>query len=320
VEVAEHLREAVFHAWISALVVEALRRLWRVADPSVSLRLRLLALLTPCVLLPTLELGAPFRHEEWFSAERALFVGRHWDEVRIWGLSLVNLWLAAMVLSGVALLLVDLVPWLVDRRESRRLGPSGSCPAGLEQEVRRIGGALGVRSPTVEVVASARALLMCRGGRNPTVTITTRALEVLDSRELEGALAHELAHLALRDVWLGWVVLGARMLQAFNPVAQVLARAIALDLERRADEVAARVTGHPAALASALVKVFFGASARSSTSEVLLGATVRRAREAAIEERCRRLLGQVDRTEPWEASYRLAATAVATASLLFFVT
>ena len=134
-------------------------------------------------------------------------------------------------------------------------------------------------------------------GRSPNhaaVAVTTGLLEMLDRDELEGVLAHELAHIQHRDILIGTVtatvvgaisiiamigrfaflfggmggqsddegggsILGALLLMILAPIiATILQLAISRSREYAADRGAAEMTGHPEALASALNKLAWG--------------------------------------------------------------
>jgi heat shock protein HtpX len=127
-------------------------------------------------------------------------------------------------------------------------------------------------------------------GRNPdkaVVCVTTGILRRLDAAELEGVLAHELSHVAHRDVavmtiasFLGVLAglitrfglysgLGGRRDQntavivltivavsaAVYAISFLLTRALSRYRELAADRAGAMLTGHPSALASALTKI-----------------------------------------------------------------
>lgn len=126
-------------------------------------------------------------------------------------------------------------------------------------------------------------------GRNPqhaAVAITTGLLELLNEDEVEGVMAHELSHVGHRDILVatiaatiaGAVAFIANMLQfgamfgsrdnrGGNPIlmlvmaillplaATVIQMTISRSREFMADEGAARLTGHPEWLQSALVKL-----------------------------------------------------------------
>lgn len=125
-------------------------------------------------------------------------------------------------------------------------------------------------------------------GRNPenaAVAITTGLLELLNEEEIEGVMAHELSHVAHRDILVatvaatiaGAIAFVANMLQFgamfgnreknVNPIvmiamaivlpiaASVIQMTISRSREFMADEGAAKLTDHPEWLQSALVKL-----------------------------------------------------------------
>ncbi|MGM0716473.1 MAG: M48 family metalloprotease, partial [Halobacteriota archaeon] len=122
-----------------------------------------------------------------------------------------------------------------------------------------------------------------RSPSNAAVCVTTGILSTLDDDELEGVLAHELAHIKNRDVavmtiasflstiaflivrW-GWLIGGRNRNQAPMAVAILvsllvwvisflLIRALSRYREYSADRGAAMITGNPSALATALMKI-----------------------------------------------------------------
>lgn len=116
----------------------------------------------------------------------------------------------------------------------------------------------------IRLVRPVRLLLVpgCPGGafasgvRRPVVAIDPALVEELDSRELEGLLAHELAHLRRHDPLLCALVGVFRDLTFFLPPVGLAARWLRSEQEESADEVAARLTARPASLASSILKVW----------------------------------------------------------------
>lgn len=107
-------------------------------------------------------------------------------------------------------------------------------PRDVADRVTRLARAANVPSPSVAVAERPEptCLTVDRGG-SPTVVVTTGLLDRLDDDELDAALAHEVAHVANRDL----------------PVAL---RLFARTREYAADRGAVSLTGDPASLASAL--------------------------------------------------------------------
>jgi heat shock protein HtpX len=123
-----------------------------------------------------------------------------------------------------------------------------------------------------------------RSQKNSAVCVTTGLLRTLDDDELEGVLAHELAHVKNRDVMVmtiasflssiaflivrwGWLFGGDDNRQNMPVIVAIIAsllvwivsylliRALSRYREYSADRGAAIITGRPSALASALLKI-----------------------------------------------------------------
>jgi Zn-dependent protease with chaperone function len=93
------------------------------------------------------------------------------------------------------------------------------------------------------------------GGRRPAVVLSVDLLETLDDAELEAVIAHEVAHIAARDVraiTLGGVL---RDMVAWNPMAHIAYRYLRNARELEADRRAAALTKNPLAVASGIVKM-----------------------------------------------------------------
>jgi heat shock protein HtpX len=122
-------------------------------------------------------------------------------------------------------------------------------------------------SPQPNVFATGRNL------NNAAVAVTQGILPVLDCRELEGVLAHELSHVQNRDILISsvavtigvvitWIARPACFIpiggndDGGNPIAALLIQmAISRSREFGADSSGARLTDDPRALASALRKI-----------------------------------------------------------------
>ncbi len=155
----------------------------------------------------------------------------------------------------------------------------------LHAQINRLSQQADLPKPTVAVAdnQNPNAFATGRSPSNAAVCVTTGLLATLDDAELEGVLAHELAHIKNRDVavmtiasflstlafiivrW-GWLFGGRGRNQAPILVAILvslvvwvisffLIRALSRYREYAADRGAATITGRPAALASALLKI-----------------------------------------------------------------
>jgi beta-lactamase regulating signal transducer with metallopeptidase domain len=125
--------------------------------------------------------------------------------------------------------------------------------------------AAAMRTPQVAL----RTLEDCPGGalttrtRRPVVVIDPDLLSSLDAQEIEGLLAHEIAHTARRDTLLGTVVGLFADVTFFLPTVHAVERSLRREREEGADELASRHTGRPGALASSILKVWEGSAPSS---------------------------------------------------------
>jgi Zn-dependent protease with chaperone function len=323
---ADLLAQAIFHTLVASLYVEALVRTWRAHDPGQRIALRLTALGYPLVLFPALVLLFPLRGGEGFREDVAIFVGRSWQQVRFLGAGLFQWWTALLAALGLALLLMDLVPFLARRRGARPsvAAVGGPGDAALAGEVAALSVRLGIRRPPpVVYVERGAPLLFCTGVRRTAVVVSRGAVALLDPQELRAALAHELAHLSRRDPAASWVVLFARVAMWFNPAFQVVARVVARDAEWLADERAAEACGDRLALASGLLKLHRATSGTRAARRTLplasaLSEPLARVRSRDIEVRCRRLLEPPAPRLPFGGA-RVALATLTLTALLFFV-
>jgi len=157
----------------------------------------------------------------------------------------------------------------------------------LHRVVGRLSQQADLPKPTVAVAntTTPNAFATGRSQKSSTVCVTTGLLEALDDEELEGVLAHELAHVKNRDVMVmtiasflstiallilrwGFLFGGGRNRRGgggiFVAIAAsivvwivsfLLIRALSRYREYAADRGAAVITGNPSALASALMTI-----------------------------------------------------------------
>ena len=157
----------------------------------------------------------------------------------------------------------------------------------LHRTVARLSQQADIPKPTIAVAdtRTPNAFATGRSKKSSTVCVTTGLLRSLDQEELEGVIAHELAHVKNRDVMVmtiasflatiamfilrwGWLFGGGRNRQGGAQVlvaiiaslvvwivSFLLIRALSRYREYAADRGAVVITGKPSALASALMTI-----------------------------------------------------------------
>jgi Zn-dependent protease with chaperone function len=156
--------------------------------------------------------------------------------------------------AGVVLLLMALR--ITRARQHRAELLVGARPAEprVAAVVGRLARTMDIAPPvvlTAELTSGGASLV---GVRDPRLVVDRRLLDALDDAELEGVLAHELAHVARRDNLVAWLVAFSRDVVFFIPGASSAVRALHREREAAADQDAVAVTGRPAALASGLLR------------------------------------------------------------------
>ncbi|SFV90061.1 Heat shock protein HtpX [hydrothermal vent metagenome] len=157
--------------------------------------------------------------------------------------------------------------------------------SGLYEIVDRLTQRAGLSMPKLYIIPEQQpnAFATGRNYEHAAVAVTEGLLQLLDEKEIEGVIAHELSHVKHYDILIGTVaatLAGAiAMLANFgmffgggdrdrpNPivsialmfimpmVATIIQMAVSRNREFLADEGAARMTGHPEWLQSALAKL-----------------------------------------------------------------
>jgi hypothetical protein len=113
------------------------------------------------------------------------------------------------------------------------------------------------------LVEHAQPAVYCVAGRQPTVILTTGAVQALDPSQLDAVLAHERAHLTGRHHRLLAMARIGREVLPFVPLMRDAEEQVARLVELHADDAATRARD-PQLLATALVVLATGASPASA--------------------------------------------------------
>jgi heat shock protein HtpX len=176
-----------------------------------------------------------------------------------------------------ALLLAGGAYWMFDRAVLGMVGarelPLAEAPL-LHSTVERLAAVAGVAKPKLYLIPDGPPLGLAtgRGVRSSSLAVSASCVAACTPAELEGVLAHELAHVRLHDVQVqtAAVVLAAALLET-SRIGGALERALLFVLgpvaaacvhlvlspkrEYEADRFAARLCGSPHGLADALIRL-----------------------------------------------------------------
>jgi Zn-dependent protease with chaperone function len=149
-----------------------------------------------------------------------------------------------------------------------------TTPSRLASTVWRLAASMDVTAPDLVVVPALEGGAMVLGIRQPLLVVDARLLASLDDAELEGVVAHELAHVRRRDNLVAASLGLARDMFFFVPGGAWSLSRLLREREHAADTVAVGATGRPGALASGLLKVLEGASSPAVCAPLLPAGTV----------------------------------------------
>jgi heat shock protein HtpX len=159
----------------------------------------------------------------------------------------------------------------------------------------------GMRPPGLHLLDVPEPISLAAVGRKGYIILSRGLLETLDGEELEAVLAHEAMHLKNDDSRFKVFASTLSAILFFDPLTRLVDAAAHREREYLADEAASRVTGRPASLAAALLKL--STSAGTTTGRIgalsVLGSYGRLlSRHPPLGERLSRLLALAEALKP----------------------
>ena len=131
----------------------------------------------------------------------------------------------------------------------------------------------GVARVGLAVADTPATLALAVGGSDPRIIVSTGLLTLLDREELESVLLHELMHLKNHDAEFKVFSRVFSRVMFFDPFSKFFDPALHREREYLADRMSGRISGKPASLASALLKLSKSAGA-SGTPRTTLGLSI----------------------------------------------
>lgn len=185
---------------------------------------------------------------------------------------------ATFQMGIVIALTIGFVSWAVSysNRREREVGRTLTevDDSELLQTVDRLCAIADIARPEVRLVRQRQpnSWVVQYRASSPRLYLTTALVELLSADELNAVIAHELSHIANRDALVMSVVgmpsavmrrstaggIGAAFVVMIGIIAEVGTTTLSRYRELAADAGSAAITGHPSALASALMKVSDG--------------------------------------------------------------
>ncbi len=248
-----YLAQSFLHSLVAALIVDTSLIAWKIENPVLRQRFRLLVVILPIIMFPLYQLISPDRGSPLFRLD-AVFDITRWLNLEIWGVVPVGvLFLLALVFTAAVFLFQELLP--IVRHSASPAGsgfavsrPDRGTPAARALET------LPGDPPDVLVIDDEECVIFSSTGKAPAIYLSRGLQENLAIDELRAALAHEIAHIRRSRRPLMVLVFLLRVLMFFNPVILMEFRRIVQEEENICDDVAVGLTGDRQAMAGALKK------------------------------------------------------------------
>lgn len=195
---------------------------------------------------------------------------------------LLGLW-ATVVVVRLGLRLRQVVG--VRRRVLAAFRAGSAAPNDAHRIIAGVARRMNVPLPPMAVVERCPGGATIVGMRQPVLVVDSALLAQLDDRELEGVVAHELAHVRRRDNLVATVLGAVGDLFFFVPGGRWALRHLHAERELAADALAVEVTSRPAALASGLLKVLEAGSPQAACAALVPRGTLVGRVEQLIDDR-----------------------------------
>ena len=251
-----YVAQSFCHSVIAAMITDRALKAWKIYDPLVRQRFRLIVILFPIVSFPLYQLINPARSSALFRLD-SLFDINRWLFLEIWGSfpSACSLLLFMFAVTSLVFLFQEMLPVL---RHSLASGHPEHDGTRLDVDpfIAEASRSLSIKKPEVVLLDDDEPLLFSTTGKDAVIFVSTGLPQALTTEQMQAALAHELAHIARNRRPLLIAVFLLRIIMFFNPVVLVKFRRAVRDEEKICDDIAVSLTRNPAALAATL-KIFF---------------------------------------------------------------
>ena len=145
--------------------------------------------------------------------------------------------------------------WRLRRKVAAAFTLGTTAPAPVRALTASVASRMRVGAPPVAIVPGCAGGASVVGLRRPVVLLDADLVACMDEEELEGVIAHELAHVRRRDNLVALVLGIVRDLAFFVPGGRWALKELHAERELAADQLAVGTTRRPGALASGLLKV-----------------------------------------------------------------
>ena len=157
---------------------------------------------------------------------------------------------------------------------------------------------IGIENARLKISAIDLPVSFAIDSKRPTIVMSQNLVHLLSKEEIEGVLAHELAHIKNSDTSLKAVMTAYKTALPYDPIIRLVEAAFHRERELAADATAAKLTGKPLSLASALLKIYETFPSKNlgsyGTLSILGGGKTLMSRHPPIRQRINQLIRLAD--------------------------
>lgn len=314
-----YLIQSVLHSAVAAAVADGSILAWKIEDPVLKQRLRLVVIIAPILSFPVYQVIDPERGTLPFRLQ-ALFDSNRWLNLELWGtLPLGILLLGLLVITAVVFIIQELLPIARHTRETGTPPLEADGAEGHPSLIAALEGLPGEK-PRVMLIEDEELMLFSTTGKDPAIYLSTGFVNAVGLEELRAAIAHEIAHISRTRTPLLLVAFIFRVIMFFNPVTLIEFRKMAEEEEKICDDMAVSMTKNPEALETALevLRAIEGhADSEPARLSRAMDALERSSHDLLLKGRIDRL--QKKRTEEKAGLLPLAASLIVTLCLNYFI-
>lgn len=249
-----YITQSFCHSTIAFLIVERTIHIWKITDPFVRQRFRILIILAAVFSIPLYQIINPERGSIMFR-QSSLFDSKRWLYLELPGsVPLGMIFIIILFMTSLIFIFQELIPVLRHAIESE-------APDEIEQdsEIPHLKIALeGIKDelPEIKIIKDEDFILYSTTGRNTAIFLSTGIINSLTVEQLKSVIAHELAHIRRNKIPLLSIIFILKVIMFFNPFILIEFRRITQEEEKICDDMAVSITKDPEALSEALKKLY----------------------------------------------------------------
>lgn len=250
-----YLAQTFLHSLIAALIVDTAIAAWKIEDPLVRQRFRLLVIILPIVGFPLYQLVSSDRGSALFRLDAVLNFNL-WMNLELWGTVPAGILFLLLLLFATAIfLLQELAPIVKHSRDKsgEEIETKDPEPGSTVAEALN---SLPGKKPAVRILDEPELLIFSSTGKDPAIYLSDGLVRAFTIDELRAALAHEIGHIRRSRRPFMVLIFLLRVCMFYNPVILMEFRRIVQEEEKICDDLAVAMTGNRIAMAGALRKFF----------------------------------------------------------------